>query len=507
MSVLSRIVQLSVGQPGEIGELVDELEVSFRVTHRLGREPSTAEITVQNPGVNLVREAQRAGALMVLRAGAQGRDRDIFKGRILKNGVKVARVDSGYTLTLKGTDGGVQLAQGFTSRSYGQEVTATELMHALAEDLGVDVASIQVGDEIRMPTMVLTGPAVDHLDRLCHLTGSVWTIRDEQLRVWPADKHTEEIVAVFSVADKTLIGSPSQKDSGEVVARADLDAGLRPGRRFVIPDAEFVQGTFVASTVVFLGSRTGSDFFVEAAGTPSGGRLPIAGAVSRGGSPPTPAQLSRAIAREELATRAGIQVGTIEAFDAQTGRASVRPGIRGRRIVDGVAESYDLPIIPDVPVFWIGFSGHVLSGQPKKGDEVLLLVVDQDISEWKREGGTVDAMDTRRGSLTDAVALPVRGLSAKSIPDATEQASDAFTVAGNSRLGGGDANDRVSTENRIIQALDAVVQRIDAVASFLNELELPVAGGGGGVAGPPLPPLVLAPIQWPDLGTDAVKAV
>lgn len=500
---MKRVVQVKIGQPGQQGASTSELHVDFQVSHRLGLEPSTAVITIQNPRSGMVGEARKPGALVELIAGHEGDARTIFLGQVIPSGAHLERSPTGRALTLHASDGALELAGAYASRSFGT-VLVSDALAELAEDIGVGVAAIEVGNDIELGGLVLSGSASEHLDRLCALTGSAWAIRDRELYVWSATRYTEEVAPVYSVANKTLVGSPVQRDGGEVEVTVLLDAGMRPGRRFVIGDDASISGTFVASAVDMFGSNYGPAFYTKPIGTPIEQRLPMPSVLSnRRGSSPSTATTAKLAARQELAARWVSLPGVVVSYDASTRRARVRPGVRGQRVVDGVLEHVDPPELPDVPVLWPACSAGAMVGHLAAGDEVLVVVADRAIDNWKAEGGLVDAGDVRRSDPSDAMCFPVVTSDAQRLP-ASASRSGAWVLSGDDiRLVSADAGDEVATDSRVRREIDALWSYLRSLTTHVIGHTHPFVNGAVVVSAPPYVPNYPA-VQ--SVGTPKVKA-
>ena len=89
--------------------------------------------------------------------------------------------------------------------------------------------------------------------------------------------------------------------------------------------------------------------------------------------------------------------GIVEAFDAETQMASVRPVVK-----QGSAE---MPLLQDVPVFFPGSRDSAVTWPVGEGDECLLVFADADIDAWFETGEAGEAASGRRHALPDAFAF------------------------------------------------------------------------------------------------------
>jgi hypothetical protein len=99
--------------------------------------------------------------------------------------------------------------------------------------------------------------------------------------------------------------------------------------------------------------------------------------------------------------------GRVVSYDLTTQTAAVQPIVRARfRSEDDTVETYQLPVLPAVPVAFPQGGGCSITWPLQQGDDVLLVVSERSLDEWKATAaGEVAAQDARRFDLSDAVAL------------------------------------------------------------------------------------------------------
>lgn len=98
----------------------------------------------------------------------------------------------------------------------------------------------------------------------------------------------------------------------------------------------------------------------------------------------------------------------VVSYDASTQRADVRPVVQ-RTVprVDGGTHLEDLPVIRSVPVLWPGGGGFAIHCPLAAGDDVYLLIPEQDPQSFLESGTPGAPIDHRRHHLAGAFALPV----------------------------------------------------------------------------------------------------
>lgn len=161
----------------------------------------------------------------------------------------------------------------------------------------------------------------------------------------------------------------------------------------------------------------------------------------------------------------------VVSYDGATQTALVQPSPRARRRVPDAPEleAFDLPMVADVPVLWASWAGGAAGvvGTLQAGDDVVLLICDRSITEWKQAvNAPYTPADIRRCNLTDALAFPgghppAAALDASARPLPSDP-PDTVVVRGSVKLGSSAAGDRLVTEARLISALQALVATFNA---------------------------------------------
>lgn len=97
--------------------------------------------------------------------------------------------------------------------------------------------------------------------------------------------------------------------------------------------------------------------------------------------------------------------GIVESFDPVKQTVVVRPAIREKLNLNGKITWEEIPLIPDVPVYFPRAGGYVMTMPIQEGDECLLLFADSCIDAWYQCGGVQNQIERRRHDLSDACAL------------------------------------------------------------------------------------------------------
>lgn len=129
--------------------------------------------------------------------------------------------------------------------------------------------------------------------------------------------------------------------------------------------------------------------------------------------------------------------GKIVSYDEATQTAAVQPIVRARyRTPDGESTQYKLPQLPKVPVAFPQGGNCSITWPLVVGDDVLLVVAERSLAEWKAGGGLpgdISPRDPRRFDLSDAVAIA--GLSSPAHPLAQVLAGAMVLAAPDVRIG------------------------------------------------------------------------
>ena len=117
---------------------------------------------------------------------------------------------------------------------------------------------------------------------------------------------------------------------------------------------------------------------------------------------PNPSIL-QALKQEIFASLRAALPGIILEYDAETQRAVIQPGLRGRLKAEG--DPVLLPVLRDVPVFMPRFSDPSLTLEIRAGDLCLLVFADINIDGFLEAGSAVVPASGRMHDLSDAFAF------------------------------------------------------------------------------------------------------
>ena len=108
------------------------------------------------------------------------------------------------------------------------------------------------------------------------------------------------------------------------------------------------------------------------------------------------------------------------------GTVNVKP-LLNRKLRDGTVE--ELPVIPNVPVWFPRGGGASITWPVAAGDGCLLVFSERSLDEWKGGGGQVTPDDPRKHGLSDAIAFVGLDANGGGGSDAIELTMGGVTLA------------------------------------------------------------------------------
>lgn len=179
-------------------------------------------------------------------------------------------------------------------------------------------------------------------------------------------------------------------------------------------------------------------------------------------------------------------VGQVHEYDAATQRAVVFPLIARVEDTDDLGRQVDeLPPLTSVPVVWPRAGGYALHFPLKKGDHVLLVFAESDVSHWRTNPkgapavpggdttiGVQEPQDLRRHGLSSAFAIPGVLPDEYPIEDApTDHAVLVVPVGGRLRVStaGAGHTEKVALAEKVAAQLTALKDAISNAAPVAND--------------------------------------
>lgn len=251
-----RTVITQIGEPGAGGREFRDLRQKFRIKHTLSSGPNEAKIELWNPAPETIALAQTETAVVRVFAGYDT-PALIFQGEPNDGGVEV--IDDGVETTLKidALEGAQPLASTRVNVSFGDTVTAEEVLETVADELGLPEGVVDVPEGFTLEQGgTFVGRASDVLDRIAVSIGADISIQAGSLQVIPEDGDTGVQSASFSSENDNLLDF-REKDDGFVI-KALLNGSVRPGDRVEVTrpvDGDTQTAVYKARDVEFRGGN------------------------------------------------------------------------------------------------------------------------------------------------------------------------------------------------------------------------------------------------------------
>lgn len=176
-------------------------QISFTITKDNGKEPNSAEITIFNLDddlVNYINNNIDHTLAIILEAGYVGEIKTIFKGTVAKI---VDKWDRGTRQTkLRCTDGGINVGEAMTSRSYPAGTPVKNVVRDLAGDLGTTVGAIEIDSQLTTfnSPVGFVGNTSSQIGKLADSINHNFSIQDGAIYVTPRDKRLPQQSAYLS---------------------------------------------------------------------------------------------------------------------------------------------------------------------------------------------------------------------------------------------------------------------------------------------------------------------
>jgi len=114
-----------------------------------------------------------------------------------------------------------------------------------------------------------------------------------------------------------------------------------------------------------------------------------------------PGQLERLVKRSIAEENHYALPGIVKSFDKATQTASIQPALRRRKGNTNI----QLPVLLDVPVYFMGGADGGITFPVSEGDECLVVFADACIDAWFQNGGIANAISVRQHDYSDGFAF------------------------------------------------------------------------------------------------------
>lgn len=247
---------------------IDGLRMTFDVRRSLGLEPNTLEITIWNLSDDSRKQVQRKDAAIILQAGYEDTQEQIFSGNVRTSSHN--RDGTDWTTKVKSGDGETAFRTARVAESFKKGTKRTDIIRSIADATGLPIGNIM--DKARQGDisgalvdaakgLVASGGAVNTLDKEMRNLGYQLSIQDGQLQALAATETTNEQAMLLSPTSG-LIGSPEPGDDGVMRVKSLLQPGARPGRKTKV-ESRAVDGFYRIEKVRHYGDTRGQDWYSD----------------------------------------------------------------------------------------------------------------------------------------------------------------------------------------------------------------------------------------------------
>lgn len=263
--------------------LLQDHQISFSVRKDNNKDPNQAQITLFNLGddtVNYINRSIRNNLAVALAVGYEGQDLVlIFKGTV--QWVSDTFDNTDRRTVLHCLDGGINIAEARTTRSYPKGTQVKRMIADLVKDLGAIEGNIHVSSSQTLSSAsVMCGNTSHYLDNLCRSIDHNFSIQDGSVFITPRSQMSNARSAYIS-SETGLIGSPepfhndikptqkvtksskkAKKPTDGVKFRCEMNGAILPEKTVWLKSHDY-DGAFKVVSVVHTGDREGRDWITE----------------------------------------------------------------------------------------------------------------------------------------------------------------------------------------------------------------------------------------------------
>ena len=263
--------------------VITEHQISFTIRKDNNKDPNQAEITIYNLSddtVNYINKGIRNNLAVALAVGYEGQELImIFKGTV--QWVSDTFNNTDRRTVLHCLDGGINISEARTSRSYPKGTKVSKVVKDLVKDLGTTEGNIHVDTEKTLSSATaMCGNTSHYLESICKGIDHNVSIQDGSVYVTPRSQMSSARCAYIS-AETGLIGSPepfhndikptqkvtksskkAKKPTDGVKFRCEMNGAILPEKNVWLKSHNY-DGGFKVVSVVHTGDREGKDWTTE----------------------------------------------------------------------------------------------------------------------------------------------------------------------------------------------------------------------------------------------------
>lgn len=267
----NRQIELQIGKPGEIGLLIKDLRISFSVEKTDTESANTAIIQIYNLTDDTIKRINRAGNILILRAGYEDEGiKTLFFGTVINS--TDMKTGTERILEIQVADGVENIQDKNLTISYRAGTTVQKIFNDLILLFGLPLTNIGFSLSGQYVNgWSFCGKIKDAITEVLDKAGLSWTVQNNQLVVIESGKSVER-TGLFLTPDTGLLDSPeilvdtdntpTEEPPARYKIRSLLFPQLFPGVDFKLKSKN-VSGNFKVETAKFSGDNYEGDFICE----------------------------------------------------------------------------------------------------------------------------------------------------------------------------------------------------------------------------------------------------
>lgn len=247
--LFGRRVAVDVGTAGAAGVRVEGLRITVQSKRTRSGSADPATITMWNAPQDVVGRLQTEGVVTRVLAGYGDQLTQVVYGSTVRGSVSgPMRQGADLVTRWQVLDGGTLYQSASVLRGWIGDTRASEIVQAIANDAGLPVASVVLGEDVTFRrSYFASGSLRQVLDDIAGSTGSTWTIIGGRLYMWPTGQK-RAVTAMVLGYGSGLVTPPVRVDAKRWRVTSLLMPGALPGDRYVV-QADPGRGTYVAEDV------------------------------------------------------------------------------------------------------------------------------------------------------------------------------------------------------------------------------------------------------------------
>lgn len=263
--------------------LLQDHQITFSIKKDNNKDPNQAEIVIYNLSddtVNYINRGIRNNLAVALAVGYEGEELVmVFKGTIQWVSDTFDSVDRKTTLHC--LDGGINIAEARTSRSYPKGTKIKRVVTDLVKDLGTTEGNIHVdNDQTLSSATAMCGNTSHYLEHICKSIDHNVSIQDGSVYVTPRSQMSSARSAYIS-PETGLIGSPepfhndikptkkvtksskkAKKPTDGVKFKCQMNGAILPEKTIWLKSRDY-DGPFKVVSVSHNGDKEGKEWVTE----------------------------------------------------------------------------------------------------------------------------------------------------------------------------------------------------------------------------------------------------